>query len=69
MTGWRDILAAASWMPTAGGIGVVVVLDVPEASTAGGSADEYTRTAPQESLIRVMVERSQGRKAAHSADQ
>lgn len=54
-------------MPVAGEIGVAVVLDVPEASTAGGLAAEHTRIAPQESLMHGMVERGQGGNAAHSA--
>jgi len=69
LTRWRDILAPAPWVPIAGGIGVVVVLDVPEALTAGGLAVEHTRIAPQERLMHGMVERGQGRKkTAHSAD-
>ena len=68
LTRWRDILAPAPWVPIAGGIGVVVVLDVPEALTAGGLAAEHTRIAPQESLMHGMVERGQGRKTAQSAD-
>jgi len=54
-------------MPIAGGIGVVVVLDVLEASTACGLVDEHTWIAPQERLMPGMVERSRGGKIAHSA--
>ena len=65
---WRDILAPVPLTPIAGEIGVVVVLDVLKASTAGGLAVEHTRIAPQERLIAGMVERRQGWKTAHSAD-
>jgi len=68
LTYWRDILAAEPWMSIAGGIEVAVVLDAPEASTAGGLAVEHMWTVPQESLMYGMVERRQGLKAAHSAD-
>src|SRR5215469_9309407 len=65
LTRWRDIIALVPWMPIAGEIGVVVVLDVPEASTAGGLADEHEWIAPQGRLMPGMVGRSLGGKTAH----